>query len=217
MKEGDNNTRFFHRLANSHRRANHIRSIEVDGVLYEDGSAIQFQVVQFYQNLYSETNMWCPSVIGLEFACIREDERLSLEREFSKEEVTQVLVEMEGDKAPRPDGFTMAFFQKCWSVVEVAVMAVFEHFHRYSVFERSLNASFLSLIPKKNNAIDVKDFQPISLVGSVYKLLSKVLANRLRVVLNSLVSESQNAFIGGRQILDSVLIANECIDSRLKS
>ena len=126
-------------------------------------------------------------------------------------------MEMEGDKASRPDGFTMVFFQKCWRVVEEDVMAVFVHFHRYSVFERSLNALFLILIPKKNNAIDVKDFRPISLVGSVYKLLSKVLANRLRVVLDSLISESQNAFVGGRQILDSVLISNECLDSRLKS
>ena len=142
---------------------------------------------------------------------------MSLEKEFSKEEVTQVLMEMEGDKASGPDGFTMAFFQKCWSVVEVDVMAVFKHFHKYSVFERSLNASFLTLIPKKNNAIDVKDFRPISLVGSVYKLLSKVLANRLKVVLDSLISESQNAFVGGRQILDSVLIANKCLDSRFKS
>ena len=85
------------------------------------------------------------------------------------------------------------------------------------MFERSLNALFLALIPKKNNAIDVKDFRPISLVGSVYKLLSKVLANRLRVMLDSLISESQNSFVGGKQILNSVLIANECIDSKLKS
>ena len=105
---------------------------------------------------------------------------------------------MEGHKAPCPDSFTTAFFQKCWSVVEVDVMAFFDHLHRSSEFEQSLNASFLSLIPKNNNAINIKDFRPISLVGSEYKLLSKVLANRLRRVLDKLISESQNSFVGGR-------------------
>ena len=72
------------------------------------------------------------------------------------------------------------------------------HFHRSLEFEWSLNASFLSLISKKNNALNIKDFRPISLVGSVYKLLSKVLANRLRRVLDKLISKSQNSFVGGR-------------------
>ena len=65
---------------------------------------------------------------------------------------------MEGDKAPGPNGFTMAFIHKCWRVVEADVMAVFKHFHKYSIFEKSLNASFLTLIPKISSAVNIKDF-----------------------------------------------------------
>ena len=74
MKKGDNNTRFFHRVANSHRRTNHIRGIEVDGVLYEDEEEVWSKVVNFYQGLHTELDTWRPSMDGLEFARIEEDE-----------------------------------------------------------------------------------------------------------------------------------------------
>ena len=75
MNEGNNNTRFFHRLANSHRNANQIKRIEVDGVLYEDESDVRSQIVLFYQGLYKETEVGRPTMDGLDFACIEEDEQ----------------------------------------------------------------------------------------------------------------------------------------------
>ncbi|XP_030940056.1 uncharacterized protein LOC115964980 [Quercus lobata] len=96
-------------------------------------------------------------------------------------------------------------------------MEVLANFHLQATFEKSLDATFITLIPKKVDAVNVRDFRPTSLVGSIYKIVSKLLANRLRRVISGIISESQNAFVLDGQILDSILIANECLDSRLKA
>ena len=75
IKEGDNNTKFFHKVANSRRRYNHISMLEVNGVIYEDEFKMAHQAIQFYKNLYNETEEWRPFVEGLEFDQIEGLER----------------------------------------------------------------------------------------------------------------------------------------------
>ena len=135
---------------------------------------------------------------GLEFDQIEGLERDWLERRFEKEEILWVVKELEGDKALGPDGFSMAFYHHYWGVVERDVLAMFEEFYQHNKFEKSLNATFIALIPKKNGASNIRDFKTISLVGSVYKILAKALANRLKEVLDQLIFEAQNNFVGGR-------------------
>jgi hypothetical protein len=217
LKERDNNTKFFHRVANSHRRYNHVGALWINGVMSSDPVEIKEHIVTYYDKLYTEQSTWRPRVDGLSFSSIDAEERLWLERDFEEQEVWDVVRDLNGDKAPGPDGFTMAFFQKCWGILKQDIMVVFSEFHNSRQFEKSFNATFVSLIPKKANVVDVKDFRPISLVGGVYKLISRVLANKFKSMLRKIISSSQNAFIGGRQILDSVLIANEYLDSRMRS
>uniref|UniRef100_A0A2N9G0Y7 Uncharacterized protein n=1 Tax=Fagus sylvatica TaxID=28930 RepID=A0A2N9G0Y7_FAGSY len=96
-----------------------------------------------------------------------------LDSRFERDEIIQVVRDLQGDKSLEPDGFNMAFFQKCWRVIESDVMGFFEEVYEHGTFSYSLNVTFVTLIPKKWNALNIRDFRPISLVGSVYKILAK--------------------------------------------
>lgn len=92
------------------------------------------------------------------------------------------------------------------------IIQFMQEFHLNGKLAKGLNSSFITLVPKNDNPMDLEDYRPISLVSSIYKILAKVLSRRLKKVIPGVISEVQIAFIGGRCILDGVMIANEVIE-----
>jgi hypothetical protein len=145
LKEGDNNTKYFHKVANSHRCRNSIRHLSINGDLSTDQDAIKTHISCFYKQLYIEDTSKRPLLDSLPFALIPSEEAIWLERPFEKEEISNVVSNMNGDKSPGPNGFPMSFYHACWSILQDDLLAVFAEFYEYGSFERSLNATFYHL------------------------------------------------------------------------
>jgi hypothetical protein len=142
---------------------------------------------------------------------VTEDMNQQLLSPFTALEIRQAAFQMNPSKAPGPDGMSSFFFQKFWHIIGedviTAILSVLNSGHML----RKINHSHIVLIPKKQNPRLVAEYRPISLSNVVYKIISKVLANRLKTLLPNIISDSQSAFVPGRQITDNINVAFEMI------
>ena len=128
---------------------------------------------------------------------------------FSDKEIADALFQIGPLKAPGPDGFPAHFFQRNWEVMREQVIAGKEFF-RTGTMPEGVNDTTIVLIPKVDNPERVSEFRPISLCNVIYKVVAKCLVNRLRPILDEIISPEQSAFVPGRLITDNALIAFEC-------
>ncbi|CAL1384152.1 unnamed protein product [Linum trigynum] len=129
---------------------------------------------------------------------------------FTREEIWEALKLMVPTKAPGSDGMPALFFQKNWAVVGDTVCLELQRILITGQIPRSLNHTLLAMIPKTQKPSSPKDFRPIALCKVLYKILSKVLANRLKRILNEVITETQSAFVPGRNITDNIMVVFEC-------
>ncbi|XP_030479107.1 uncharacterized protein LOC115696342 [Cannabis sativa] len=199
-----------HRVLNDHQPSSqsltlaaHLQS-ELDGLLLKDE-------VYWKQRARGVCDVAINSILQEISPKLSSEQSTFLDGKFTEVEIKHALFSLSGDKAPGPDGLNPLFYQKNWSIFGSDFCRAMLHILNHQGDISLINETILVLIPKKKNPKLVCDFRPISLCNTLYKCISKVLANRIKNVLPSIISKNQSAFLKGRQIIDNILIANEII------
>jgi mannosylglycoprotein endo-beta-mannosidase len=213
VRDGDAATQFFRISATLRRRHNHIARLRNgDSVVEAQEEKEELATALFLEVLGSASPRTHDlSLANLGLAPLALD---GLDATFSEDGVWGAVKSMPANKSPGPDGYSWEFYRACWPVVKgdilAALRAVFvgadQHFGK-------LNAAFLTLLPKKEGAINLKDFRPISLVHSFAKLVAKILALWLAPRMQELVDSNQTAFIMGRCIQDNFVLVQQLAKS----
>ncbi|XP_074278207.1 uncharacterized protein LOC141601801 [Silene latifolia] len=211
LREGDRNTKYFHRKARQRRKKNTItRVMGRNGTVCEGVEAVKSEAEGFFSSLFESAR---PEQIDELFDGVRGRVTEAMNEHFRAsyrgEKVLEALNQMYPLKAPGPDGMNALFYQTYWHIVGPSVTRMVLNILNGGDFPGSLNRTHIVLSPKKKAPDKLADYRPISLCNVLYKLISKVLANRLKLFLGLLVSENQSAFTPGRLISDNILVAFE--------
>ena len=212
MENGDLNTKFFHAQASGRKAANKVSSlVDVNGIVQSDLSTMGSIALSYFWNLFSSG---LPNLDGLEIPLtdvVSLEENNSLVAPFSKEEFTKAIKKMYPEKSSGPDGLNLGFYQHFWPLIGDQIFSTTSQWLFIGAFPLGLNDTPIVLIPKCENPSSMKELRLISLCNVLYKLVTKVLANRMKDVLCRLISPSQAAFVPGRFITDNILLASEVL------
>ena len=185
---------------------------DVHGEWVMDEEAVSSIFMDFYSRLFTTS---CPTDLervleGVQ-PVVSESMNEVLTRPYVCEEVDVAIKQMTPLKAPGLDSMPPLFFQIFWSDIGLDVSKSMLSCLNSRTILNSINHTFLTLIPKVKNPETIAQFRSISLSNVIYKILSKVIVNRLKPFLNSIISEAQSAFVADRVITDNILIAFESL------
>jgi hypothetical protein len=209
----DLNTKFFHSSTIIRRRSNAINFLKSnEGIWLSDRAAIGGSFVSHFSNLFTSS---CPPIeeemLDLFPSVITDDDNNFLCSIPTEPEVISAFSSLGSTKAPVPDGFTALFYKKYWPSVRADVLACIGNFFINNHLLNEHNHTFIALVPKQTGSHTVHQFRPISLCNIVYKIISKVLANRFKTLLPKIISPFQSAFVPGRNIQDNSILAHELL------
>lgn len=214
IKYGDRCSKFFYDLIKRNNKRNAIVALQdSNGNLCADQEQIADVFLGFYKDLLGAKQERTPIVLEELQAgtCVDTSDGEGLTRSVTDEEIKEALFDIDIDKAPGPDGYGSMFFKSSWSIVGKDFCCAIREFFINGKLLKQWNHASIALVPKSSHASSVNDYRPISCCTVFYKVISKILVNRMRSVVGKLVDGAQAAFIQGRSIVDNIHLAQELL------
>ena len=213
-----NSHKFYHGLQASHARMN-VVNVEIDGILNTNPQVIIDNCVKHFTNLFGQDRIMNDDITQAQsmlFNSVKvsggQHDMIALEEDIKEEEVEYVLSHLASDKSPGWDGITNEFFKSFLHELKAPLTMIFQEIWSSGKMPDSWKVGLVKLIPKVASPTSFAQWRPISLMGGMYKIFAKVIANRLQKVLSSMVHPMQYGFIEGRDILHNILNVQMAVD-----
>jgi hypothetical protein len=209
--EGDRNTAYFHKIAKLKQTTNHISTLRNGDILLTDPQEVRAHIVDHFSKLFNTSvpvidNGMVENVIP---SLLTDSLNNKLTMLPSSEEIKNAVFSLNKNSAPGPDGFGAIFFQTFWDIIKNDVINAVLQFFKSGWILPSFNSNTLVLIPKHDHADSISDYRPIAIANFKFKLISKILADRLACVMPAITSVQQRGFIRGRSIKDCICLTSE--------
>ncbi|KAI9168887.1 hypothetical protein LWI28_003367 [Acer negundo] len=216
LRDRDRNTFFFHASIKRRQYRNTISALSINEVLLEDRPTIRDHIISYYSGLFSSD----VSRVGRDLSIVDDvipslvtaAENAFLTSVPSADDIHDAVFAMDAASALGPDGFSGSFYQRCWDVISCDVVLAVHDFFITGVIFPGLNSNFIVFLPKLRDSISVEQFRPIVLSNFLFKISSKILADRLAQVAARIISPQHFGFIRDRHIEDCIALASNCVN-----
>ena len=212
FKHGDSNSKYYHSIIRWRNLRNEVKGVEIDNQWCEELESVRREAKRVFEQRFMATTDHGVRLGLVDFRSLPEAVSLKMVNIFSEEEVKVAVWLCEGSKSSGPDDFNFNFINSNWETLKEDIMEVVYAFEESGTFPKGCNASFIALIPKVKDPVMIDHFRPISLVGALYKIITKVLSCRIKDVMHLVIDDVQSACLEDRGMLDSVMMANEVIE-----
>ncbi len=215
ITEVDTSSSYFFQLEKSHPQSKTKTNVQLpSGRVTDDPDEIKSHVRNFYRTLYTKvsTDESARDTLLSDLPSLDPVDSEDLDDQLLPEELDLAAKQLSNNKAPGLDGLSCEFYQCFWPLLKNDLLSVLNHAVACGSLPRSSQRGVISLIPKKGDLSDVANWRPVSLLNTDYKIFAKLLANRLKSRMHSVINHDQSYCVPDRSIHDNILLIKDIIN-----